>query len=66
MSTPAFVDEESNWTGFLNFKRPKKENKSTDNIFQGKTGDEKQGNNGTQNIRRVRERGTVKSWNWLL
>ncbi|XP_068036746.1 protein EURL homolog isoform X3 [Anomalospiza imberbis] len=38
--------EESNWRGFLNFKRPEKENKSTCKIFQGKTGDEKQGNNG--------------------
>lgn len=48
MSTLTFVDEESNWRGFLNFKRPKKESKSTDKIFQGKTGDENQGNNGIQ------------------
>lgn len=46
MPTLTFVDEESNWRGFLNFKRPEKENKSTDKIFQGKTGSEKQGNNG--------------------
>lgn len=46
MSTPTFVDEESNWRGFLSFKRPEKETKSTDKIFQGKTGDKKQGNNG--------------------
>lgn len=29
MSTLTFVDEESSWRGFLNFKRPKKESKNT-------------------------------------
>lgn len=46
MSTLTFVDGESNWRGFLNFERSEKENKSTDKIFQGKTGYEKQSNNG--------------------
>lgn len=46
MSTLTSVDEESNWKGFLNFKRPEKANKSTDKIFQGKTGGEQQGNSG--------------------
>lgn len=46
VSTLIFVDEESDWRGFLNFKRPEKENKSTDKIFQVKTCGGKQGNNG--------------------
>lgn len=45
-STLVCVDEKSNWRGFLNFKRPEKEDKKAGKIFSGKLGDEKEGNNG--------------------
>lgn len=54
-STLTFVDEGSNWGGFLNFRRPEKEDKGW-RIFSGKLGDEKQGNNGIQNVRRQSEK----------
>lgn len=55
-STLVCIDEKSNWRGFLNFKRPEKEDKKAGKIFSGKLGDEKEGNNGIQNVGRLRKR----------
>lgn len=58
--TLSFVDEESNWRGFLNLKRLEKEDRKAGKIFSGKLGNKKEGNNGIQHVRRDSEKRYCK------